>query len=170
MITDNPSHPDLKKEESGKQNKIYLVLPDSERAKGFVRPYRDSYIHVGREVLIYEELNFGCSLKKLTKENTERYKEFNWTYEIHYSENYKKFKNSNAVSRFVEAQEMVAFLHNKKRYGVNCGCVTKMNPKIAETYARNPSFYGLTWCMRCAKHLPVGEFIWDEVSGQTVGS
>lgn len=31
------------------QNKAYLVLSEQERAKGFVRPVRDSYRHVGAE-------------------------------------------------------------------------------------------------------------------------
>jgi hypothetical protein len=34
-------------EETG-QHKSYIVLCDAERAKGFVRPYRDAYKHVGR--------------------------------------------------------------------------------------------------------------------------
>ena len=33
-------------EETG-QHKSYLILCDAERAKGFVKPYRDSYKHVG---------------------------------------------------------------------------------------------------------------------------
>lgn len=28
------------------QNDVYLVLSEEERAKGFVRPYRDRYVHV----------------------------------------------------------------------------------------------------------------------------
>lgn len=39
-----PDHRDLK--ENGQQ-KQYAVLSAEERAKGFVRPYRDSYVHVG---------------------------------------------------------------------------------------------------------------------------
>jgi hypothetical protein len=49
-----------------------------------------------------------------------------------------------------------------------CGTVTTMAPAIAKTYARNPSFYGATWCCGCLKHLPVGEdgeFIWTERRG-----
>src|SRR6266496_1048538 len=29
------------------QNEVYLVLSENERAKGFVRPLRTSYVHVG---------------------------------------------------------------------------------------------------------------------------
>lgn len=45
-----------------------------------------------------------------------------------------------------------------------CGVVTYMSKAIAETYARNPSFYGGTYCAGCRGHFPVGEegqFVWD---------
>lgn len=76
-------------ENPGPQNEVYLVLSEEERKKGFVRPFRDSYIH-------------------------------------------------------------------KK-----CGTLTKMSRPIAETYARDPKFYGATYCVGCSKHLPVDEFVWD---------
>jgi len=34
----------------GQQNECYLVLNEEERERGFVRPYRNRYIHVGRDV------------------------------------------------------------------------------------------------------------------------
>lgn len=46
-----------------------------------------------------------------------------------------------------------------------CGSVTTMGQAIAETYARQPDFYGATYCVACSKHLPVGErgeFVWVE--------
>lgn len=45
-----------------------------------------------------------------------------------------------------------------------CGVVTSMNCSISETYARNPYFYGGTYCAMCRAHFPVGvngEFLWD---------
>lgn len=42
-----------------------------------------------------------------------------------------------------------------------CGQATTMASAIAETYARDPQFYGATWCVGCSKHLPVAEFAWD---------
>lgn len=51
----------------------------------------------------------------------------------------------------------------------SCGTVTRMGRALSETYARNPKFYGYTYCVACMKHLPVGEFVWD-VDGETVGS
>jgi hypothetical protein len=41
-----------------------------------------------------------------------------------------------------------------------CGAVTTMGPAIAETYARDPWFYGGTFCVTCSKHRPLDEFIW----------
>lgn len=60
-----------------------------------------------------------------------------------------------------------AYLHQK------CGAITKMNWTIAETYARNPRFYGATYCVKCQQHYPVGEqgeFIWDDGTGEKVGT
>jgi hypothetical protein len=44
-----------------------------------------------------------------------------------------------------------------------CGTITTMGQKLAETYARQPDFYGSTLCVHCGKHRPVGadgEFYW----------
>ncbi len=49
-----------------------------------------------------------------------------------------------------------------------CGVETRMGLAIAETYARNPSFYGSTYCIGCSMHLPVSEFRWED--GSQVGS
>ena len=45
-----------------------------------------------------------------------------------------------------------------------CGTATTMGSAIAETYARQPTFYGGTYCAGCRDHFPVGEhgqFVWD---------
>lgn len=78
---------------------MYLVLSDSERAQGFVRPLRTAYTHVA------------------------------------------------------------------------CGSSTTMGVAIAETYARQPLFYGATYCVSCRMHRPVGEdgeFVWPD--GSKVGT
>lgn len=78
------------------QQKGYVVLSADERAKGFVRPYRDAYRHAA------------------------------------------------------------------------CGKITTMARSIAETYAREPSFYSGTFCTTCRAHFPVGEggeFTWYEMDG-----
>lgn len=54
-----------------------------------------------------------------------------------------------------------------------CGSVTTMGRELAETYARNPAFYGSTYCATCGLHRPVGpngEFHWDEPERPKVGS
>lgn len=55
---------------------------------------------------------------------------------------------------------------------LTCGTVTTMGQAIAETYARNPKFYGGTYCAGCHDHFPIGEdgeFVWD-ADGSKVGS
>lgn len=50
-----------------------------------------------------------------------------------------------------------------------CGSLTTMPGAIAETYARQPGFYGATYCVSCAKHRPVGpdgEFSWCDGGGK----
>lgn len=98
------------------QNEAYLVLSDEERAKGFVRPVRLAYIHVGDEG---HEIDPNNPAK-----------------------------------------------HGRKPPG--CGVETRMSQAIAETYARDPKFYGSTYCVGCKMHRPVSEFVWsntDEVVG-----
>lgn len=55
------------------------------------------------------------------------------------------------------------YIHTK------CGGETKMGDKIAETYAKNPKFYGSTYCVYCQMHKPVGEFLWSGTN-EKVGS
>jgi hypothetical protein len=56
-----------------------------------------------------------------------------------------------------------AYRHN------TCGTITTMGRALSETYARDPSFYGATFCVNCNKHLPVAEFVWT-ADGARVGS
>jgi hypothetical protein len=44
---------------------------------------------------------------------------------------------------------------------LKCGAETTMAYAIAETYARNPRFYGATYCVHCQMHRPLDEFVWD---------
>lgn len=47
---------------------------------------------------------------------------------------------------------------------LKCGDVTTMGQTLAETYARDPSFYSGTFCCCCRAHFPVGadgEFVWQ---------
>lgn len=52
---------------------------------------------------------------------------------------------------------------------LSCGAVTTMGLALSETYARQPSFYGATYCCRCSMHRPVAEFVWTD-DGKVVGS
>lgn len=53
-----------------------------------------------------------------------------------------------------------SYVHTK------CGTVTTMATRIAETYARDPKFYGGTYCAGCKTHFPLvaadgPQFRWD---------
>jgi hypothetical protein len=103
-------------EETG-QHKGYIVLCEDERKKGFVRPYRDAYKHVGKLIELENDDNEAITTHRIG----------------------------------------------------GCGSVTTMGRSLSETYARDPSFYGATFCVHCNKHLPVAEFVWT-ADGQQVGS
>jgi hypothetical protein len=57
---------------------------------------------------------------------------------------------------------------------LKCGTETRMGIAIAETYARDPSFYSGTFCVHCGEHFPLKDpdgshnFIWPD--GNPVGS
>jgi hypothetical protein len=58
-----------------------------------------------------------------------------------------------------------AYIHSEALGG--CGAVTTMGLRLCETYARDPSFYGSTYCSGCSMHRPVGdsgEFYWDKTN------
>lgn len=60
------------------------------------------------------------------------------------------------------AKGFVRPVRQSYRHG-SCGTITKMGLAIAETYARDPKYYGATFCIHCGDHLPVGEhgdFTW----------
>ncbi len=93
-ITTNREDPCLAELRPDGQQECYLVLSEEERAKGFVRPLRRTYVHA------------------------------------------------------------------------RCGGVTTMGQAIAETYARDPAFYGGTFCATCGTHFRlvidgVRQFTWD---------
>jgi hypothetical protein len=96
----DPNDPRLKRysgeEKPAPQGEVYLVRPDEEIKKGFVRPVRRTYVHD------------------------------------------------------------------------KCGVATKMGLKLSKKYAREPKFYGATYCVGCSAHFPVSQFKWED--GKTVGS
>lgn len=42
-----------------------------------------------------------------------------------------------------------------------CGSITTMGLSLAETYARDPTFYNGTFCATCRAHFPLDQFVWD---------
>jgi hypothetical protein len=66
------------------------------------------------------------------------------------------------------AQGMVRPLRTCYTHTV-CGEDTEMSHGLAATYARDPKFYGATYCVHCRMHRPVREFVWSGTD-QLVGS
>lgn len=130
------------------QNEAYLVLSQEERDKGFVRPVRDAYVHTGP---IWEKPKY--ELRDLTEEEKKR----------HYNEQYAKFEE------YPEGEPALGRYWTKDQLERQpCDTVTTMSRGLAETYARDPKFYGSTYCLSCSMHLPVSEFKWhgtDEIVG-----
>jgi hypothetical protein len=99
-LTTDPTDPRLgygSDETPRPQQEVYLVLSAEERAKGFIRPVRRTYLHK------------------------------------------------------------------------TCNTTTTMAQAIAESYARDPKMYGATYCVYCAMHKPVDQFVWLD-DGSVVGS
>ncbi len=69
-----------------------------------------------------------------------------------------------------EEERAKGFVRPVRRFYMHTVCehTTSMGQELAETYARQPDFYGVTYCVHCAKHLPVAEFVWiDPGTGAT---
>lgn len=60
-------------------------------------------------------------------------------------------------------------LRNRYVHTQGCGVVTWMGDALSETYAKDPTFYGATYCVGCNMHRPVGEFNWLD-DNEVVGS
>ena len=132
------------------QHEAYYVLSPEERAKGFVRPVRREYRHVGPP-------GPTGKLRDLTDEEKEKYSAFGYVV-------YEQYPESEApkAGRFWTAEQLT-------RKG--CGQVTSMGQAIAETYARDLSYYGSTFCARCRAHYPVGEYgEFEWLDGSKVGT
>lgn len=154
LVDGSPVTPDHHELKPNGQQKDYVVLSAEERAKGFVRPVRQSYRHVGIPGPKHP-------VRDLTDEERERYS----------NHGYVKFE----VYPTSEAPKTCRFWTQAEldKIGQACGTVTTMGMAIAETYARDPRFYGATFCCGCGTHLPVGahgEFVWDDGNGERVGT
>lgn len=148
-LTTDPDDPCLKAQEPSGQNSCYLVLSEEERAKGFIRPVRTQYRHVGCRP--------AGKTRSLTEEEQQRYAQYGYVLYEEYST-----AEDPVTGRFWTKEMLTS----------GCGAVTSMGEALAETYARQPSFYGATFCCVCNKHFPVGEygeFIWLP-DGERVGT
>jgi hypothetical protein len=137
------------------QQRGYVILCDEERAKGFVRPVRQTYRHVGARP--------KYPTRPLTDEErplfVDEAADINDQFVV--VETYPP-EMAPRTQRFWTRRE----LHS------GCNTTTKMGIKLAETYARDPSFYSATMCCTCGAHFPVGadgEFVW-EPDGTRVGT
>lgn len=151
MLTSDPNDPRLGHgvdKEPIPQHDVYLVLSEEERAKGFIRPLRRAYTHVGAPGPRF-------ALSDLDELRLPAFRDY-----VKY-EAYPESESPVTGRYWTQAQ-----LDN---VGKGCGTSTIMGLALCETYARNPTFYGATYCVGCRKHLPISEFTWDE-DGEVVGS
>lgn len=125
----------------------YWVFSAEERAKGFVRPVRTSYVHVGRRVCgkpSNEAPPAGYAAMVCVMVPGHDGECLQW---------------SGVRPAQFQRLKLTGYLGG-------CGTVTTMARAFAETYARDPKFYGATFCAGdgCRTHFPVGEhgeFVWD---------
>lgn len=146
-VTDDRAKLDTSIEPATGMQRSYLVLSEEERAKGFVRPVRRTYVHAG---------NGGPKgqTRALTDEERERYAGEDFAIFEEYGP-----ERAPATGRFWTNAELAR--------ATACGTTTTMGEALAETYARQPGFYGGTFCVRCRAHFPVGangEFVWEGTS------
>ena len=144
-LTDgSPVTPDHRDIQADGMQKGYVVLSAEERAKGFIRPVRQSYRHVG--------IRPKYPLRDLPPKELDMYT----------AEGYVKYEMYPESHPFQPVVRGKYWTEAQLRSG--CGAVTTMGLALAETYARDPVFYGSTFCSVCRKHFPVGingEFVWD---------
>ena len=123
----------------------YWVLPQEELDKGFVRPVRTSYRHVGKRP------------KHPTAPLTD--------------EQEKMFGGHGFVvfEKYPEGEKSTGRYWTQEELDSGCDQTTTMNIKLAETYARDPKYYGATMCRHCGDHFPVAQFVWKGTT-EVVGS
>lgn len=146
VTTTNGKPLDQKSDDVG-QHGNYLVLTEEERLKGFIRPIRDAYKHIGRKI--------EGTFRYLTLDELECHKKYGFVAYVAFPESHRP-----AVGQYLTQREVDT--RNGDYYG-GCGNVTTMGRSLAETYARDPGFYGSTYCSICKSHFPVGkngEFVW----------
>lgn len=124
----------------------HWVLCEEERAKGFIRPLRTNYVHVGIPGPKHP-------LRNLTDEEKLRVNEPTWVK----FEEYPEGSKGSALGKYWTQKEIDSI-------GKGCGITTRMPRACAETYAREPGYYGSTFCCGCNAYFQVGkdgEFVWE---------
>ena len=160
-LTTDPNDPRLGHgidDEPVAQNEVYLVLSSEEISKGFVRPVRNSYVHVGKK-MSYFGIHRMLDEKELIEYADKKY--------VAVMTLMKKEDGSFLGGPYVTQEAIDAWKAGKRLGG--CGVTTTMGQQLSETYARNPRFYGSTYCTGCRKHLDVSEFFWNNTE-EPVGS
>lgn len=163
-LTIDTNDPQLKEGQKNKtgQHEIYLVLSEEERQKGFVRPVRDTYIHIGKK------LRYAGIDKMLDKEEQDEMKRKYPSKEPYIAVlGINDSQGKHLGGSYVTQKEFDAWKSGKLIGG--CNTETRMGNALAETYARDPKFYGATFCCGYNKHLPVDEFVWKGTN-QKVGT
>ncbi|MCR4339181.1 MAG: hypothetical protein NUW01_04745 [Gemmatimonadaceae bacterium] len=144
-LTTNPEEARKSPIKPDGQQEIYVVLSEEERAAGFVRPVRRSYRHIG--------VRPRHPLRDLTPEEHARHDSYGYVKYEPYQEEGEETSENDVLGKF----------WTQRALDGGCGSVTTMGIEFAETYARDPSFYGGTFCATCRSHFPVGvngEFVW----------
>lgn len=143
-----------------KQNEVHLILSEEERAKGFVRPVRRTYIHTGTRIKRHKDgrlYGLLIGIDEPTYPIDEYYtKDAGYKGYIKYPKEAKPL-----VGKYITEAEFDSIVARQTHFG-GCGASTKMGLELAETYATNPSFYSTTYCTGCSKYLPVEEFQWED--------
>lgn len=157
-LTTDKNSPCLNETKDNGQQECYLILSEEERAKGFIRPVRRAYRHIGKKLSHYKGIH-----RMLTEEEKKEYPDKDYVAVMTVLVNEDgSFKGGSYVT-----QEQIDAWKNEEYIG-GCNTTTTMGLELAETYARKPDFYGATFCTGCGTHLPVNEFVWegtDEIVG-----
>jgi len=151
-LTTDKNDPNLNKIKSSGQQESYLILSDEERAKGFVRPVRTAYVHTGIKII--------GEISILSKKDKERYKKWNY-----YAYEEYPVTESPLVGRHMTEADYNTI---KNGHYKGCNTTTTMARELAETIARDPKFYGATFCIHCKTHKSMEEFQWKD--GSIMGS
>jgi hypothetical protein len=127
-------------------------VSQAEKAKGFVRPMRQSYRHVGASPTY--------PLRDLTPEEEEMNRRRGWGY-VKYEEYPKGSPERDRA--------LVGRMWTQAQLDSGCDAVTTLEPAKSETHAKDPGFYAAAFCENCRAHFDVGEFVW-EGTDERVGS